>query len=95
MQRKRAAEERERRKYLAGLVDQFPEIWKRIERLADEKKATPYEQAVELLVDLSDAYEQAGRDEEFRSIFFHFASRRKRQTALVKRMEKADLELPF
>ena len=94
-QRKLAAEERKRRSYLAELAKQFPETWKRVEALAEDKKAAAYERAVELLVDLSDAYDQEGRDEEFRTIIFSFATRRKRQSALIRRMKNADLELPF
>jgi hypothetical protein len=77
------------------LVELFPEIWEKIERLAEEKKAAAYDEAIILLVDLSDAYDQAGRDEEFGSAIFDFASRRTRQTALIRRMEEAELELPF
>lgn len=94
-QRKIAEENRKRREYLAGLVDEFPDLWDRVERLADEKKAASYKQAVEILVDLADAYELEGREEEFMSVFFAFATRRKRQTALIRRIEDAELELPF
>jgi len=95
LRRQRAAEERKRRAYLAELIEQSPEIWKEIENLAEEKIASAYVRAVELLVDLSDAYDQAERSEEFRSVIFGFAARRKRQPALVRRMKEAELELPF
>ncbi len=90
-QRKIAEEERKRREYLAGLIKQFPEIWKRVEGFAEEKTGPVYEQAVELLVDLYDAYAQAGRDEEFKTRFSNFASNRSRQSALFRRMREAGL----
>ena len=94
LQRKRAAEERKRRAYLDELAKRFPETWEKIEGLAEEKKASPYAQAVELLVDLSDAYVQAGRAEEFRTRFSNFVSQHKRKSALMRRMREAGLNLP-
>lgn len=90
-QRKIAEEERKRREYLAGLAKQFPEIWKKVEGFAEEKKGSAYEQAVKLLVDLYDAYAQAGRDEEFKTRFSNFNSNLSRQSALFRRMREAGL----
>jgi len=91
LQRKIAEEERKRREYLAGLAKQFPEIWKKVEGFAEEKTGPAYERAVELLVDLHDAYTQAGHDEEFKTRFSNFASNRNRQSALFRRMREAGL----
>jgi len=91
LQRKLAAEERKRKAYLAELAKQFPEIWKKVKGLAEEKTGPAYAQAVELLVDLSDAYTQAGRDEEFRTQFSNFTSNHSRQSALFRRMREAGL----
>jgi len=91
LQRKIAEEERKRREYLAGLAKQFPEIWEKVEKFAGEKTGPAYEQAVKLLVDLYDAYTQAGRDEEFKTRFSDFTSNRNRQSALFRRMREAGL----
>jgi len=91
LQRKRAAEERERRKYLAELVERFPETWEDAEGLTGEMTSASYERAVELLVDLSDAYDQAGRFEEFETRFSSYVSKHKRKSSLTRRMREAGL----
>jgi len=91
LQRKRAAEERERRKYLAELVERFPETWEEVEGLTGEMTSASYERAVELLVDLSDAYDQAGRFEEFETRFSSYVSKHKRKSSLTRKMREAGL----
>jgi hypothetical protein len=91
LQRKLAAEERERKKYLAGLVEKFPETWRDVERLTGEMTNSSYERTVELLVDLSDAYDQAGRFEEFETRFSSFVSKHKRKSSLTRKMREAGL----
>ncbi|MFC1718809.1 hypothetical protein ACFL6S_34475 [Candidatus Poribacteria bacterium] len=92
LERERAAEERRRRKYLAGLGERFPENWGKIEELAKRQTGSAYGEAVELLVDLSDAYEQLGRAKEFNTQFSRFLSRHQRRTALMRRMKEAGLK---
>ncbi len=91
LERKRAAEERKRRKYLLELSERFPETWEQIENLVEEMTGKAYERAVELLVDLSDSYDEIGSAEDFYTKFSYFASKYKRRTALVRRMKEAGL----
>jgi len=95
LQRKRAAEERKRKEYLVELAKQFPTTWNKVENFAEEKIGTAYAQAVVLLVDLSDAYDQAGSAEEFRTRFSNFTSKYKNRPALIRRIEEAGLKLPI
>ena len=92
LERKRAAEERKRRKYLAELATQFPENWEKVEGLAERQIASSYAEAVDLLMDLSDAYDQMGCTREFVTQFSQFLSRHQRRTALIRRMKEAGLE---
>lgn len=92
LERKRAAEERKRRKYLAELVEQFPEKWEEVEGLAEKQHASAYNEAVALLVDLSEAYDQAERGKEFNTRFSQFLSKNQRRSALIQRIDKAGLK---
>ncbi len=91
LERKRAAEERKRRKYLAELAKRFPEEWENAEELAERQTGTSYAEAVELLVDLSAAYDQAERTKEFNTRLSQFLSRHQRRPALIRRMKEAGL----
>jgi hypothetical protein len=95
LQRKRATEERKRKEYLVELAKQFPTTWNKVEKFTEEKTGTAYAQAVVLLVDLSDAYDQARNAEEFKTRFSDFISKYKNRPALIRRIEEAGLKLPI
>lgn len=90
--RRRATEERKRRKYLAELLEQFPEKWEKVEGFAERQNASAYKEAVALLVDLSEAYDQAERTKEFNTRFSQFLSKNQRRSALIKRIDEAGLK---
>jgi len=66
--RARARREREaaavREKYLAGLAQHEPEVWARVNALIATKRPGDYDQAVQLLKDLSDLGIRSGRSPE-------------------------------
>jgi hypothetical protein len=90
-ERKRAEDERKRREYLDTLVQKFPEIWDQVEALAQRQLGITYDKARDLLVDLSDAYTQAGRSDEFSDILKNFTERHSRRQALLQRLKYAGL----
>lgn len=92
LERRRAAEERKRRKYLTELSERFPEKWEKVEGLAEKQHASAYNEAVAILVDLSDAYNQAERSKEFNTRFSQFLSKNQRRSALIKRIDNAGLK---
>jgi hypothetical protein len=91
-ERRRAAAERKRRKYLDELAKRFPEEWEKVEGLAERQTGSAYAEAVESLVDMSDAYNQAGHTKEFNTQLSQFLSRHQHRAALIKRMNEAGLK---
>ena len=91
--REQAERDRKRREYLAELATKFPKIWKEADSYAQEKSASGYDKARDLLVDLSDAYAQAGRKDEFSNLFKRFTEEHARRPALLKRLQEAKLML--
>lgn len=84
-------QQRKRRAYLAGLVPRFTELWATVNRLAEEQKASSYDKACSLLVDMRDAYAQAGRRPDFDAPFAQFLARNSRRAALVRRLREVRL----
>jgi len=91
--KRRVAEEKERTRHeqLAGLVPRFTELWASVNRLAEEQSGPSYDKTCSLLVDMRDAYDQAGRRPDFDKEFTTFMERHGRRGALVRRFEKARL----
>jgi hypothetical protein len=83
--------DRKRSAHLAGLVPRFSELWSEVNALAEEQKATPYDRATALLVDMRAAYVQAGRRPEFDAEFARYLERYSRSTAFVRRLKEAKL----
>lgn len=90
-ERKQKENDRKRQAYLVGLVPRFADLWAKVNALVEEQKATPYDQACTLLVDLHAAYSQAGRRPEFDAEFAKFLGKYSRSTALVRRFKEAKL----
>lgn len=90
-ERKLAERERIRREYLAKIVDNFAQWWQKASAYAEEKNASAYDSVRNTIVDLHDAYEQAGRLDEFTEIFEEFISKYSRRPALLRRLKEAGL----
>ena len=89
--REQAEQERQRRAYLTQLAQRFPETWEQIEALAQQQTASAYDQAHDLLVDLSDAYAQTGRADEFSDHLTRFVEKNARRQALMRRLKESKL----
>ena len=89
--REQEKQARERRNYLSGLAPRFPELWNRMDELADRKIASAYDQVTQLLSDLADAYAQAEQIDVFRQRLQEFVTKHTRKTALIRRIREARL----
>jgi hypothetical protein len=90
-ERKLAERERQRREYLARVADNLPQWWQKADAYAEEKNASAYDSARDAVVDLRDAYKQAGRLDEFTEIFEEFISKHARRPALLRRLKEAGM----
>jgi hypothetical protein len=84
-------QERKRQEYLSGLVPRFSSLWATVNALATEQKASSYDKACTLLVDMRDAYVQAGRRTDFDADFARFAGQYSRRPALFRRLKEVRL----
>jgi hypothetical protein len=92
-ERKKIEHERKRREHLKEVAGRFPHWWKQAEAYAEEQKASSYDLARDILVDLRDAYALEGRQEEFATSLQNFASKYTRRPALMRRLKDADMEI--
>ena len=90
-QREKAEKDRKRNAHLKGLVPRLPELWATVHRLTEEQKASSYEQACTLLVEMRDAYAYAERRPELDAEFARYLGKFSRSTALVRRFKSARL----
>jgi len=90
-QRERGTRDRKERERLAALVKRFPSLWTAVDAAAKKKNASGYDEACKMLVDLRDAYAQAGRSPEFEQAFAIFCSKYSGRPALKDRLLKAGL----
>ncbi len=83
--------ERKRRAHLEELAVRFSDLWVTVNTLAAEQKASSYDKVRTLLVDMRDAYIQAGRRPEFDAEFARFLGEYSKRTALTRRLKEARL----
>ncbi|MBD3181185.1 hypothetical protein GF312_02765 [Candidatus Poribacteria bacterium] len=91
MAKERVEKERRKRKYLVEVMQKASELWNKAEELAKEQNASAYDKARDLLVELSQSYEQFDRKDEFHELMAHFVEKNSRRKALLKRLEKEEL----
>ena len=93
-ERKRQESEKRKRArnaQLSGLVPRFAALWTTVDASAEEQKASSYDKACTLLIDMRDAYDHAGRRPEFDAEFARFLGKYSRRTALVRKLKEAGL----
>lgn len=93
-ERKKIERERKRREHLKEMAGRFPHWWKQTDAYAQEQKASSYDAARDILVDLRDAYEQEGLQKEFAAKLKSFASKYMRRPALMRRLKDAGMKVP-
>ena len=82
---------RKRDAHLDGLVPRLSELWTTVNALAEEQKASSYDRACTLLVDMRDAYAHAGRRPTCDAEFAQFLNQYSRRTALLRGLKKVGL----
>lgn len=99
-QAQREAKEREqqayaaavaRAHYLNGLVSRQEELWGRIERLIEVKRAKEYDQAAQLLVDLRDVSTLTETAEVYRERLRQLRLRNAKKPSFIERLDRAGL----
>jgi uncharacterized Zn finger protein len=93
-EREKIERERKRSEHLKEMARNFPHWWRQAEAYAKEQKASSYDMARDILVDLRDAYAQEGRQKEFSASLQTFASKSARRPALMRRLRDAGMEVP-
>jgi hypothetical protein len=93
--KERARREREqakaRAKYLDGLAGRESELWLRVDRLAETKTASGYDEAMQRVLDLLDLAVRAGALAEFEARVGDLRRRYPRSRAFLRRLDDAGL----
>jgi hypothetical protein len=84
--RQREAETRKRQ--LASIMQRADTIWSGLDSLMDQKVSSAYEQAAAQLLELRDAYEQAGAIGGFQQKLQGFRLRYSNRPAMLRRIKK-------
>ena len=89
--RQQAERRRRREAELREVMTQAERRWRAIEEQAQSRAASGYEQAVQGLVELAEAYALAGRRDEFDTLLLRFSERYASRPALMRRLAEAGL----
>jgi hypothetical protein len=81
----------ERNKHLDNLAGREAATWRDVDKLIALKQATPYDRAVELLVDLRDLAARSGRVEETRARIQELRRVHANKPSLIKRFNDKSL----
>ncbi|MGE0824050.1 MAG: hypothetical protein AB7G75_30255 [Candidatus Binatia bacterium] len=90
-QRELEKKRQERERYLATVAKDTERHWKQVEELAGQQRASAYDRARDLLVDLSDAATLTNTRDAFLQRFGRFRTVHGHRPALRQRLEKAKL----
>jgi hypothetical protein len=94
LERERIERERKRSEHLKEVAKRFPHWWEQADAHANEQKASSYDLARDILVDLRDAHAQEGRQKEFSAGLQSFVSKYARRPALMRRLNEAGIKVP-
>ena len=89
LQEKKHREEREA--YLKNLANDFPKIWKLLQKTVKRGSGLAYDEVCSSIVDISEAYKRLGKRKHFQKELKKFMSNHMRRKALIQRLEKAGL----
>jgi hypothetical protein len=81
-----------REKYLKSLAGQEDSLWKKVDENIVLKKATKYDEAVKLLVDLRDLNKKTGKEKAFKQKLKTICEKHRRKVSFLNRLQKADLK---
>lgn len=93
--RKRKQQEIQRRKkreaYLVNLSKNFPKMWRSIDQTVRRGSGLAYDEACRTIIDIFDAHNLTGTQNNFKKQIKQFMSGHTRRKALIKRLVKAGL----
>ncbi len=90
-QRELEKKRQERERCLMIVAENVDRHWKQVAELAEQQRASAYDRVRDLLVDLSEAATLTNKRDGFMRRFSQFRATYGRSTALMKRLEKAQL----
>jgi hypothetical protein len=86
-----AKRRRERERYLAALAEDFEQCWKKVYDLAEQRTASAYDRARDLIADLSEAASLTQRRDAFLKTLSQFRATYAQRSALLRRLDTARL----
>ena len=90
-ERELAKRRQERERYLATLAVDFEQCWKKVYDLAEQRTASAYDRARDLIADMSEAASLTQRRDAFVKTLSRFRATYGRRSALLQRLDKARL----
>jgi len=91
LERLKARLRMEREAYLKKLSVDFPKVWKSVAETVKRGSGLAYDEACQMLVDISEAYELLKGKQQFKKELRNFMADNIRRKALIKRMEEAGI----
>jgi len=90
--RKKRQEAISRKKYLNDLAKREDKIWEKVDDLIETKRQPDYDEAVKLLVDLSDLSKRINKESMFKDKMRSIYEKHGRKPSLVRRLKNAGLD---
>ena len=85
------AAQKARNRYLDGIAPKTDQLWKEVFRLIELKQAKPYEEAVNILIDLRDLADYKGTSSLFQDGLNQVINQYAKRPALMRRLQNAQL----
>ena len=89
--RQKAAAEANRKRRMEALAPKAEEMWTAVDKLIQESKAKPYDEAVQLLIKLHDLAVYQGTESVYRDRLHRLRATYSRRSALIQRLDRAGL----
>ena len=90
--RKKRQEAIAREKYLNDLTKREDKVWKKVDDLIETKRQPDYDEAVKLLVDLSDLSKKINKETIFKEKLRSIYEKHSRKPSLIRRLKNAGLD---
>ena len=90
--RKKRQEAISRKKYLDDLAKREDKVWEKVDDLIETKRQPDYDEAVKLLVDLSDLSKRINKESMFKDKMRSIYEKHGRKPSLVRRLKNAGLD---
>ena len=81
-----------REKYLNDLAKREDKVWEKVDDLIETKRQPDYDEAVKLLVDLSDLSKKINKETIFKEKLRNIYEKHSRKPSLIRRLKNAGLD---